>query len=294
MDAFGNDALLNMLRTEDQFTHAAFVCEAFLHKYQKEGVKDLDLPPCYKDSYQAIRLACSGILAIYTPIPGYGGSSAGDAAALLQYNGNNSLLNAVKRLLTSTEAWKKAVMETLALGAVAVKEGPRLRQLTSLVEERKDKVTMTDEFAEGLDCLRNLSSELRAGAMEELENALAQRAKVLARAYVQVTDVSTIDVKDLSLISYALGRLLQFEGVADAKRCFDEWQGGLAQALCSQELQGMAQRYELNPEAGLDIAELLGVLKKVQNAKDVPVTQPALVLLGALRAAIAHKARWWH
>ena len=236
LDAFSNDAVLGILRNPLTASRMARMCEVFLDKIKEAQTLSV-VPEPFKSVFSTMQQALSGVLAIYTPIPSYGGSCVKDAVDLLSFDGDNTTLETFRTVVESTDEWREQADDLLKCASASMRLSPELKRLTTDNLCKVNSPEFSSEYEAALRASPAMTKELREGALTDLEELLCRRSKCIVEALLSKTDATDVDPAHVACVSRGLNLLARYSGMPDLLSRFNAWQEKVSNTLATKQLQ---------------------------------------------------------
>ena len=282
VDAFASNSFLAMIENPKHSAKVGGLCEFVLDQMQEAGLPASAEPP-FAECFERIRLAVSGILAIYTPVPGYGGSTVKDACDLLDFSGECVLLEGVRDVIEGTEEWREQANDLVKFAPNSMRLGPELKELTKACIRDAGEPTVTESYQKALASLPGMTKDLREGAMNDLEELLAKWTAKIVDGFASVEDAGSVDPIDVASVGKMISLLQRHSGMSDLQLRFQKWQDKMSKGLAGKQLKAFVDEYvhedagEGSPPPEVDYANMETLLKRCQ--KEEVLATPGIQML---------------
>ena len=235
LDAFGNNPFLHMLKTPSYLSKVASLCDVCVQNMEEQAEQWSTLPKQLQGAMQSMRVAASGLLAIYTPIPGYSGCSARDGIYLLQYSGDCPLLSGIKTIIKDSDVWTEQADDLMKHATNCMRLAPQLSSMTKQAYEHVAVKEVSEDFKFAVQQVPGMSKDLREGALNDLESLLCRRTECIVKSFVKVTDANLLNTEDLAIIQRMLTILARWQGIPDLQEEYMKWQKTMSKGLATKQ-----------------------------------------------------------
>ncbi|CAE7208806.1 unnamed protein product [Symbiodinium sp. CCMP2456] len=281
VDAFANDTLLGLIpaTSTSSYSRLLDICSAMLTALNAQAphIPD-DFPSLMRSSIDRVTTFCKCICCLAAPLPNYMDCTFRDAFVLSKYPGTDYMEAEIKNAIGKKGSFWQEAFDAEQRASSAVKEfAPVIRQyvadMDKIVRDAQGESAPMDcpaalkLVSEVLDKRDHLASNLRKGALQELDSMLQGLIPLLMEAIAKESDLKSIvgvNIEDfLNRASKVPAVGKPVDGYAEALDKFAMWQATNQAALQTARLKDLCQSAKNAEPGAFDAALAWGVLQSV-------------------------------